>query len=134
MARSSGGFVLERYADCVGETLNGPNAPYVQIAGILRSEILSGTYDEAGKLPPSRKLIERFGVTAQPINNAVRLLREEGLVTTSQQGAFVVPASDRSAAEAGKTERDALTRLEAAVFRLEQRVAALESERDQQSK
>lgn len=118
----------------MAESLSGPKPPYVQIAGILRSEILTGVYDEEGKLPPSRKLIERFGVTAQPINNAIRQLREEGLVTTSQQGTFLTPLADRPAAEATKAERDALTRLEAAVFRLEQRVAALESERDQQSK
>jgi DNA-binding GntR family transcriptional regulator len=73
----------------VAETLSGPLPPYVQIANILRDEISAGVYTSEGKLPTSRELIKRFGVTSQPVNNAIRILRDEGLVTTSQRGAFL---------------------------------------------
>jgi DNA-binding GntR family transcriptional regulator len=123
----------------VAETLAGPLPPYMQIANILRDEISAGTYDVTRKLPTSRELIKRFGVTNQPINNAIRILRDEGLVTTSQQGTFL-------SAQAGETARrhgddanmssglvsatEALAEIRATLARLEARVSALEDQQD----
>lgn len=68
---------------------DGPLPPYVQIANILRAEIEAGRYKAEDRLPSARELAERFGVSGQPINNAIRVLREEGRVFTTQRGTFV---------------------------------------------
>lgn len=67
----------------------GPLAPYVQIANVLRSEIVSGRYKAEDKLPSAKELADRFNVSGQTINNAIRVLREEGRLFTTQRGTFV---------------------------------------------
>lgn len=119
----------------MAETLTGPLPPYVQIANILRSEIRAGRYDANRKLPTSRELIKRFGVTNQPINNAIRILRDEGLVTTSQQGTFLSAEAGGAmlpeAAPVGDvvSADGVLSEIRATLARLEARVTALEERR-----
>lgn len=67
----------------------GPLSPYVQIANVLRAEIVSGQYQAEDKLPSAKDLADRFKVSGQTINNAIRVLREEGRVFTTQRGTFV---------------------------------------------
>lgn len=68
---------------------SGPLPPYVQIANVLRNEIRAGQYPAESKLPSALALVERFKVSGQTVNNAVRVLREEGTVFTTQRGTFV---------------------------------------------
>ena len=76
------------------------NAPsdthrYASVAQALKERILGGEYDIGALLPPERELAERFAVSRQTIRAALRLLREERLVT-SRQGAGTMIATPRS--------------------------------------
>lgn len=67
---------------------------YVAIAQALKEQILDGAYPPGTSLPPERALSERFAVSRQTVRAALRLLREERLVT-SRQGAGTVVATPR---------------------------------------
>jgi GntR family transcriptional regulator len=68
---------------------------YAAVARALKERILEGEYDIGALLPPERELAERFAVSRQTIRAALRLLREERLVT-SRQGAGTMIATPRS--------------------------------------
>lgn len=64
---------------------------YVQLAGILRSQIESGELQPRRPVPSIRTLTQTYGVADGTVQKALRLLREEGLVRTVQgKGVFVV--------------------------------------------
>jgi len=65
-----------------------PRAPYVKIAASIRAAILSGEFQPGAQLPTGDELAAFFGVSRQPVTNAVRVLRDEGYVT-SQTGSGV---------------------------------------------
>jgi DNA-binding GntR family transcriptional regulator len=67
------------------------------------------------------------------VQSAFRVLKDEGLISSQQgRGSFVRSEKlTSSESEATPGEQDALTRIEAALNRLEERVAALEAERHQ---
>src|SRR5262245_54144675 len=56
---------------------------YQQIAEELKAKIADGVFDE--ELPPESKLIEEYGVSRNTIRDAIRWLRDLGLVD-SQPG------------------------------------------------
>lgn len=67
-----------------------PRAPYQQIADDLRREITSGVLAPGKRLDSSRQLAARYGVAPMTVHQALRVLRDEGLVDTLQgRGAFV---------------------------------------------
>jgi DNA-binding GntR family transcriptional regulator len=69
---------------------NDPRAPYQQIADDLRAGIRSGTYQAGQRMPSNRELAASYGVAAMTVYQAVRVLRDEGLVTSYQgRGVFV---------------------------------------------
>lgn len=57
-----------------------PRPPYLQAAEVLRAAILSGELQPGERLPSARELQERFGVASSTVQNALRVLRQEGLV------------------------------------------------------
>ncbi len=59
---------------------------YRKVVGALRSDIQSGAYPVGGLLPTEAELRARFGVSRHTVREALRQLRDEGLVT-SRQGA-----------------------------------------------
>ena len=59
---------------------------YRKVVGALRSEIQSGAFPVGGLLPTEAELRTRFGVSRHTVREALRQLRDEGLVT-SRQGA-----------------------------------------------
>ncbi|WP_436493400.1 GntR family transcriptional regulator [Actinokineospora sp. HUAS TT18] len=65
-----------------------PRPPYQQVANALRASILTKTFGPGDKLPSGPELAERYGVARMTIQQAIRLLREEGLVV-SRQGSGV---------------------------------------------
>ncbi|WP_190209545.1 GntR family transcriptional regulator [Kitasatospora indigofera] len=106
-------------------------APYVQVADALRDEISSGALQPGQKLPSARQLADRFGVAVMTASSGVRVLREEGLVYSTQgRGTFVRrPGEDAAAASipanrglAGRVEE-----LESQVETLTERLDALET-------
>ena len=56
-----------------------PRPAYVQLADILRARIASGQI--TARLPSERDLHQEFGLAPLTVRKAVRLLRDEGLVT-----------------------------------------------------
>jgi len=59
---------------------------YLQLASTLREEIVTGAHPVGALLPTEEGLVARFGVSRHTVREALRLLRENGLVT-SRRGA-----------------------------------------------
>lgn len=114
-------------------TTDDARPPYVQLADLIRAEIQSGKYLPGSKLPTYRDLADEHGVAPMTVQSAFRVLKDEGLINSQQgRGSFV--RSERlmsSEPEAARSDQDALTRIETALSRLEQRVAALEADHRQ---
>lgn len=71
---------------------DNPIALYLQIANILKQEILRKVIKPGEKIGSQRELEERFNVSKITIRKAIELLEKEGLVITSQgKGTFVKP-------------------------------------------
>jgi len=70
---------------------------YAAVADRLKEMILRGEYGIGMRLPPERELSETFAVSRQTVRAALRLLREERLVT-SRQGAGTMVAEPPSSA------------------------------------
>lgn len=68
---------------------------YVAVADRLKAMILGGEYSVGARLPTERELSQHYAVSRQTVRAALRLLREERLVT-SRQGAGTVVAAPRS--------------------------------------
>ena len=69
---------------------------YRRILGLLRAEIASGALAVGARLPTERDLCRRFGVSRHTVREALRQLREEGLVASRQgAGSMVVAPTPR---------------------------------------
>lgn len=73
----------------------GESSRYAAVAQALKEQILGGDFAIGARLPPERELSEHFAVSRQTVRAALRLLREERLVT-SRQGAGTVVTTPRS--------------------------------------
>jgi GntR family transcriptional regulator len=106
--------------------LDDPRPPYVQLADELRQAIRAGDLKPGERLPSTRELADQYGIAAMTVTNAVRVLREEGLVIAYQgRGVFVQGSNDdrtATGASPGSAEEnpaEALVALEHRVTRLE---------------
>jgi DNA-binding GntR family transcriptional regulator len=64
--------------------------PYIQAADVLRAAIASGELSPGQKLPSARELQQRFDIASSTVQNALRLLKEEGLIYSVQgRGSYV---------------------------------------------
>jgi DNA-binding GntR family transcriptional regulator len=71
---------------------DGPKPVYVQLAEILEWRIEHGRLLPDRPVPSETALRQEFGVARGTARNAIRVLRERGLVTTIQgKGTFVRP-------------------------------------------
>jgi DNA-binding GntR family transcriptional regulator len=68
---------------------------YLQVARMLREEIVKGVHPVGAQLPTEDELRGRFSVSRYTIREALRRLREDGLVK-SRQGAGTVVVPSRS--------------------------------------
>lgn len=66
------------------------NAPFRQIAADLRDAIASGEYRVGHQLPTGSMLMQRYGVARQTVQNAIDLLRTEGLIVGRQGAGWYV--------------------------------------------
>jgi GntR family transcriptional regulator len=72
---------------------NDPRPPYQQIAEDLRRSINAGDLAPGQRMASSRELAALYGVAPMTVHQAIRVLREEGLVDSWQgRGVFVRPA------------------------------------------
>lgn len=73
-----------------------PRPPYQQVANALRASILTRKFLPGEKLPSGPELAERFGVARMTVQQAIRILRDEGLVVSRQgSGVFVRERTQR---------------------------------------
>lgn len=76
-------------------------APYLQVADAIRNAVTDGLYAPAEALPSRANLAAHYAVSPMTIQNAVRVLRAEGLVVTRPGSGVYVrqkPAAPRDLA------------------------------------
>jgi DNA-binding GntR family transcriptional regulator len=109
-----------------------PIPPYVQVADALRADITAGRFNPGDKIPAIRKLQERFTVSGMTVQSALRVLRDEGRIFSTQRGTFVTESQPQAADPAPSEEFTALSRhldaLEATMEEMAQRLKDLEDE------
>jgi DNA-binding transcriptional regulator YhcF (GntR family) len=73
-----------------------PRPPYVQVANALRAAILTRKFVPGDRLPSGKDLSTTYGVARMTIQQALRVLREEGLIVSRQgSGVFVRDRTER---------------------------------------
>lgn len=73
-----------------------PRPPYQQVATLLRAAILTKTLAPGERLPSGAEMAATYGVARQTIQQALRLLRDEGLIVSRQgSGTFVKARTER---------------------------------------
>jgi DNA-binding transcriptional regulator YhcF (GntR family) len=73
-----------------------PRPPYVQVANALRAAILTKRFRAGDKLPSRNELAKTYDVAPMTVQNALRELREEGLIVSRQgSGVFVRERTER---------------------------------------
>ncbi len=73
------------------EPQHGPVARYKQVAAFFRSAVQSGDLKSGDALPTEAQLSDYMGVSVDTIRAALQLLRDDGVVVTSQGiGSFIV--------------------------------------------
>jgi GntR family transcriptional regulator len=111
---------------------NDPRPTYQQVADDVRQMVAAGRYPPGTRLPSVRRLADEYGLAPQTVQNALRVLREEGLVVSQQGRAYFVRDPDRpvGGTTAGDGQlRERLELVEAGLRELQGRVAALEADR-----
>ncbi len=73
-----------------------PRPPYQQVANAIRTAIVSRTFTPGDKLPSLNELSTRYGVARMTVQQAMRVLRDEGLIVSRQgSGVFVRERTER---------------------------------------
>jgi len=73
-----------------------PRPPYLQIANALRAAILTKTLAAGEQLPSGNELAKRYGVARMTVQQAFKVLRDEGLIVSRQgSGVFVRERTER---------------------------------------
>jgi len=71
---------------------NGKTADpkYIQVANIIRQNILDGTWHEGDAIPPEKTLCSRFNIARGTMRQALQLLENEGYLVREQgRGTFI---------------------------------------------
>jgi DNA-binding transcriptional regulator YhcF (GntR family) len=83
-----------------------PRPPYQQVANVLRAAILTRKLAPGERLPSGNELAQRYGVARMTIQQAIRVLRDEGLIVSRQgSGVFVRERTARATALRPNIER-----------------------------
>lgn len=70
--------------------LNSSEPPYIQISNIIRDQIRTRIYSPGDRLPSYGNISDSFGVSPNTAKAAMKLLKEEGLITIQHgKGTFV---------------------------------------------
>lgn len=78
---------------------------YLQVAQALREDIVSGQFPVGAQLPTEENFCQRFSVSRHTVREALRLLREDGLVSSRRgAGTRVLPP-----ASAGEESRQVMS-------------------------
>lgn len=72
-------------------------ALYLQVVQTLKDEIIGGVYPVGSQLPTEEELCARFSVSRYTVREALRRLREDGLVSSRQgSGTTVIPCDPKA--------------------------------------
>ena len=83
-----------------------PRPPYQQVANVLRAAILTRKFAPGDKLPSGHELAQRYGVARMTVQQAMRVLRDEGLIVSRQgSGIYVRERTTRAVALRPHVER-----------------------------
>lgn len=80
--------------------------PYLQAAEALRDAILNGEFRPGERLPSANLLRDRFGVSSSTVQNALRVLKQEGLVYSQLGRGSYVSASVGGSAEGADVDHE----------------------------
>ncbi|MEU9624090.1 GntR family transcriptional regulator [Streptomyces sp. NPDC088251] len=84
--------------------------PYLQAAEALRDAISNGEFRPGERLPSANVLGDRFGVSSSTVQNALRVLKQEGMVHSQLgRGSYVSPSVGGNAEGADGDHEDADT-------------------------
>ncbi len=73
-----------------------PRPPYQQVANALRAAILTRKFAPGERLPSGNDLAKSYGVARMTVQQALRLLRDDGLIVSRQgSGVFVRERTER---------------------------------------
>ncbi|WP_434092152.1 GntR family transcriptional regulator [Streptomyces halstedii] len=85
-----------------------PRPPYLKAAEALREAILNGEFGPGERLPSANALGDRFGVSSSTVQNALRVLKQEGIVHSQLGwGSYVSTSVGESAEGADGDHEDA---------------------------
>jgi len=95
--RASTGFVLRRAGDSAVYKLVRTSRLYEQIVHQIEESIVKGVLKAGDQLPAERELAQRFGVSRTAVREAVKALREKGLVEAySGRGTFITDGTTQA--------------------------------------
>ncbi|MFF3877496.1 winged helix-turn-helix domain-containing protein [Streptomyces sp. NPDC001978] len=104
---------------------NDPRPKSVQAADELRRRIDDGRYPD-GKLPPSRRLAEEFGIAGETMNKALRMLVAEDRIFSAGNRGYFIAANEGDRAGTKPDVVDDIKEIRSQIQALTERVAALE--------
>ena len=77
---------------------------FLQLADMIKSDIVSGKYKITEKLPSVREFALSFGVNPNTVQKALQILEDDGLILTDRtNGKFVAGSNDKIQAQKLKT-------------------------------
>ena len=77
--------------------MSGNSAKYIAIAAELRTDILSGRYEEHERFPSEESLVRRFKVSRPTVERALRELKREGFLDAKAGSGFYLTSFARNA-------------------------------------
>ena len=107
---------------------NDPRPPYRQTADDLRARISAGEFRPGTRLPSVRTLAAEYEISPQTAQNALKELRNAGLVVAQQGRAFFVRDPDRPLPLASGPDSGRLAAVETELHRLQERVTTIETD------
>jgi DNA-binding transcriptional regulator YhcF (GntR family) len=73
-----------------------PRPPYVQVANAVRAAILTKAFKPGEKIPSGTELAKQYGVARMTVQQALRVLKDEGLIQSRQgSGVYVRERTER---------------------------------------
>lgn len=73
-----------------------PRPPYVQVANAVRAAILTKVFKPGEKIPSGTELAKQYGVARMTVQQALRVLKDEGLIQSRQgSGVYVRERTER---------------------------------------
>ena len=77
---------------------------FLQLADVIKSDIVSGKFKITEKLPSVRFFAFEFGVNPNTVQKALQILEDEGLIVTDRtNGKFVAGSTEKIEAQKSKT-------------------------------